>query len=132
MIANMFFSEDFIENRDMNNNPIPTVIGPTSEFGLINFPTNYTFTLQVMISKLKVNNQVNVTITFSRVSDEALLLSENVVLPIKEDDSEVNVNFNMGFRNTLIEEEGVYIARLFVDGVMVRDCEVNMAKARTE
>lgn len=126
----MFFSADFVENRDSNNNPIPTSIGPTSEFAIEQFPTNYSFSLQVMIAKINIFQANVVTINFSKENDDNLLVSEVLNLPQSTEDEEASINFNLNFRNVRLAEEGIYVASLFVNGNLEKNCQVNMARVK--
>lgn len=131
MISNMFFSEDFMEGRDNSGNPVPTAIGPTSQFNIESFPTNYSFCLQVLLSDIDLSQETNLTVTFSIEDGEVLLASDTINLP-KADEDKLSVNFNLNFRNARIEKEGTYIARLFYKEVPVNEVKVNFFKKREE
>lgn len=124
MLANMFYAEDFKEGRDITGNISPIIAGPTNMFAVSNYPTNYSFSLIILLSDFKIEEIEKLSVVFkNKETGEVLQKLVNLELPNVKGEIR-NLNFNLEFRNLNIPSEGLYVSSLYVNEKIVSEAKL--------
>lgn len=95
-----------------------------------NFPNMYSFSIVFSICEINANDNNKLRVTFGK-EDKILADTGEIFVPANEDMAKFPIefqglNFSLDLKNLKFEEEGLYKANVYLNGILLGDKEINV------